>query len=85
MLYEAWAECEGDWKKSKLYLSIKDSHSMKRQGKRVWLTRKQLTEKFGDAANDIIERKVGDPDLKAKEVRKHPELPDAKDRQPFHI
>lgn len=83
MLFEAWAECAGNWTKSKLYMSIKDSHSMKRQGKRVWLTHKQLTEKFGDAANDIIERKVGDPDLKAKEVRPHPELPESKDRHPF--
>eukprot|EP00435_Cladocopium_sp_Y103_P024532 s2630_g6.t1 len=66
----AWAECAGDWTKSKLYLSIKDSHSTKRQGKRVWLTRKQLKEKFGESAEDIIERKVGDPDLKAKEAKK---------------
>ena len=80
VLFEAWAECGGDWTKSKLYLSIKDSHSTKRQGKRVWLTRKQLIEKFGDAAADIIERKVGDPELKAKEVRQHPELPESQDR-----
>ena len=79
MLYEAWADCAGDWNKSKLYMSLKDTHSQKRQGKRVWLTFKELVSKFGESAEDIVERKLGDADLKAKEVRAHPDAPDSKD------
>ena len=79
VLYEAWADCAGDWTKSKLYMTLKDKHSKKRQGKRVWLTYKELVSKFGDAAEDIVERKLGDADLKAKEVRPHPDAPGSKD------
>ena len=60
-------------------MSLKDTHSKKRQGKRVWLTYKELVSKFGESAEDIIERKLGDADLKAKEVRAHPDAPDSKD------
>ena len=79
VLYEAWADCAGDWTRSKLYMTLKDKHSKKRQGKRVWLTFKELVTKFGESAEDIVERKLGDADLKAKEVRPHPDAPDSKD------
>ena len=61
-------------------MSLKDKYSNKRQGKRVWMTKKDLIAKFGEEpAIDIIERKLGDKELSETEVRDHPECPKNKD------
>ena len=74
-LYEAWVSCGGNWTKSKLYLSLSTSTTNRRQGKRRWMTKKIMLQKFGDATDDIIYRKTSDPELREKEVRCHPEAP----------
>lgn len=43
------------------------------------MTRAEMLRRFGDATDDIIERKISDPDIRAKEVRPHPEAPTRKD------
>ena len=79
VLFEAYLSCGGDWTKSKLYLSISEAHLKKKQGRRRWMTRKEMMSRFGDATDDIIERKISDPEIREREVRCHPEAPTRKD------
>ena len=77
MLYDAWAQCEGDWNKSSFLQTIRERHCSTRRGTRKWLTSKEMDERFGaDMAIAIRNRKLFDPDLKRTETRFHPELPD---------
>ena len=47
------------------------------RGRRRWLTAAEMDQRFGpDLGAQIRNRKLLDPELKAKEVRAHPELPD---------
>ena len=44
------------------------------------MTRAEMDIKFGsDAAQDIIDRKTGEEELRSREVRPHPEAKDRKD------
>ena len=81
VLYEAWLGCEGKWRTSRLYISIKNRHSNKRTGVRRWQTRQQLEAKFGvEVTEDLINRKLGCQKLKETETRAHPELPHREDQ-----
>ena len=76
MLYDAWAACEGDWKKSSFLQSVKERHSSKRRGVRKWLTVQEMDARFGpELAEQIRNRKLFDESLKESEVREHPECP----------
>ena len=77
MLFDAWAQCEGQWEKSKFIESIRDRHRNTRRGTRKWLTKFEVHTKFGEQIGDqIMARKLSDDELKEKEVRAHPELPE---------
>lgn len=79
-LYEAWLGCEGNWKKSKLYMSICNKNRKKTTGVRRWYLKTELEKRFGkEVADDIIARKLGDEKLKATETRMFEELPDRED------
>lgn len=78
MLYEDFWKSSCDWKKSTIYRSITNTIENKRSGKRKWLTRKQMIPVYDNdesIVDGIIHRKCADPELKEKEVRKHPEAP----------
>ena len=75
VLFEAWISCAGDWKKSKLYMSVTSSTTNQRLGRRRWMTASEMRHRFGDATDAIITRKTADEELRAKEVRPHPECP----------
>ena len=86
VLYESWNECEGNWKKSGLYLSAVSTERSKRRGVRVWKTKAELVERFGQAgAESIITRKMGGEDLRSKETREHPEAPGCPDLRQFLV
>lgn len=75
-LFEAWLSCGGNWKTSRLYISITSKNKSKTCGVRRWLTKAELVNRFGkDVAEDIIARKMGDESLRERETRWHPELP----------
>lgn len=81
ILYDAWASCgEGNWDRSRFYLSIKERHLSTRRGTRKWLIATDMDKIFGaEVAQEIRLRKLMDAELKQREVRPHPELPDRKD------
>ena len=81
MLYEDFFACGGDWKQSTIYKSITNSFENKKSGKRKWLTRKQMLPYFehdDSIVDGVILRKQQDPELRASEIRKHPEIPKVK-------
>jgi len=79
-LYEAWLSCNGDWKSSRLYISICNKNRTKTTGVRRWFFRKELQTKFGvDVAADIINRNMLDEKLKKEETRMFKDLPDRED------
>ena len=76
-LFEAYLQCAGNWKTSKLYLSIVSKNRSLTCGVRRWMNRKELEDRFGhDVAESIVERKLNDEVLKEKETRPWAELPD---------
>ena len=79
-------DCSGCWKKSKIYLSCKDTSSHRRMGVRVWMTRAQIVQKHGEEAADaIILRKQQDPELSKTDIRPHPDLPDSPELTQYRI
>ena len=78
-LFEAWMGCSGEWNKSNLVMSIRSRSKKGRFGKRRWMIKKEIVDKFGaTAAESIIQRKMDLPEAaKNLEVRRHPECPDA--------
>ena len=78
VLYDAWASCAGQWEKSTFLQQVRDRHRSTRCGTRRWLTVSEMDDKFGEEmATQIRNRKLLDPELCAREVRSHPELPSA--------
>ena len=81
MLYEDFFACGGDWKQSTIYKSITNAFENKKSGKRKWLTRKQMLLYFehdDTIVDGVILRKQQDPQLRATEIRKRPEIPKVK-------
>lgn len=86
VLYESWTEAGGDWKKSKIYLQVTSKDKTKRMGVREWMHRAEIEKKFGVVgASAIINRKLSDQELKASEVRPHPEAPDVEELTQYLI
>ena len=80
-LFEAFLACDGDWKKSKFYISIKQRKSKVTKGKRRWMVYTEMVQKYGEKGADLIRtRKLGEPELRETEVRHHPEAPGEEDR-----
>ena len=53
---------------------------------RKWFTKAELYAKFGaENGQAIIDRKLADPVLASKEVRRHPELPDSEELQQYLV
>ena len=77
LLQEAWASCEGEWKKSELYLKMTQRKSHSSYGTRVWMTRGQLEKKYGskEIADTIAENKLNDPVLAKTCVQWHKDAP----------
>lgn len=76
MLYESWEECGGNWSTSKLVLQCRSKDKTKRMGARVWMTKKQLVERYGEeGAEAIIAHKTSDPELMKSHVRDHEDAP----------
>ena len=81
ILYDAWTTCSGEWSKSTFYMNVRSRHLSRTRGVRKWLTALEMDERFGcDLAQQIRDRKNNDTELKAKETRAHPELPDSEAR-----
>ncbi|CAE7621504.1 unnamed protein product [Symbiodinium necroappetens] len=77
-LYEDFYHCKGNWSKSLVLKTIRSSTRNTRRGVRRWLTKPQMLPLFGgdaEVVNSIILRKEMDDELRAKEIRHHPELP----------
>lgn len=77
ILQEAWAGCQGEWKRSDLFLKLTSRKSHTSFGARVWMTKSQLTNKYGNAAiaDTIIQAKLDDPKLCESCVKWHPDAP----------
>ena len=76
MLYEAWTECSGNWKESKIYSQAKSKDKRTIRGRRRWMTKTELDTKFGEeGARLLVDYKMSDPKLKETETRAHPSAP----------
>ena len=86
VLLEEWVATNGDWKKSKLYQNMKVKSSERRHGARVWLTKHQLTMKYGSEqiANEIIKAKRDDPQIFEEQSKPHPDAPQSEARN-YHV
>ena len=78
VLYDAWATCSGNWSRSTFLEQVRDRHRTTKRGIRKWITAKEMDERFGhELGAEVRNRKLLDPELCKREVRKHPELPDS--------
>lgn len=76
ILYDAWANCVGDWTRSRFYQNIRERHTSTKRGVRKWLTESEMDDRFGvQLATAMRNRKLFDEELSKKEVREHPEVP----------
>ena len=77
ILHEAYLECDGNWQTSEFVMELKKSSSKRTRGRRAYFTRKQLIEKYNEEqANDIIKRKMEDPELRRTQVLDNPDNPE---------
>ncbi|CAE7658654.1 unnamed protein product [Symbiodinium sp. CCMP2592] len=77
-LYDDFYQCKGKWSKSLVLKTIRSTSRATRRGTRRWLTEAQLLTLFGgdkEVVKSIILRKEVDEELRAKEIRHHPECP----------
>lgn len=76
VLFESWNECGADWRKSSIFLQVTSKDKHKRRGVKSWLTKEQLTQRFGsEGAEAIITYKTNDQTLSKSEVRDSPDAP----------
>lgn len=79
-MYDAWNACEGRWKESKFLQSVRERHGHRKRGVRKWLLSHEMDTMFGVVIAALMrERKLENQDLKAKETRFHPDLPQHED------
>ena len=77
-LYEDFQQCKGKWHNSVVLKTIKTAARSTRRGTRRWVTKKQMLQIFDndqEVVKSIILRKEMDDELRATEIRHHPELP----------
>ena len=69
---------KGDWKSSQLYQKMTLRTTEKKHGARVWLTKTQLTKKYGceELAQQIVDSKCADPETYESQTKPHPDAPD---------
>ena len=77
LLQDAWTACEGEWRRSELYLKIVERRKTSAHGARVWLTEMQIAAKYAspDMAREICAAKLADPELKNTHTKPHPDCP----------
>ncbi|CAK9069703.1 unnamed protein product [Durusdinium trenchii] len=78
VLYEDFWASGCEWQRTTVYRTVTNKMENKKSGKRKWLTRGQMLPYFeNDEAivDAIIHRKMADDELRAEEVRSHPEIP----------
>ena len=76
VLMEQWASAQGVWTQSDFFLQIKEKKKNRRFGCRVWLTRSEMTAKYGSTtiAQQIIEAKEIDKEASKTQIRAHPDM-----------
>ena len=76
MLLEQWTMAQGQWRHSDFYMQLKQKKRNRKFGCRKWLTRSEMLAKFGSAsvADEIIAAQMHDENVKATQVRAHPDL-----------
>ena len=77
LLMEEWLVTRGDWKNSKLYEKMTVRKMERKHGARVWLTKQQLTKKYGcpQVAQQIVDAKMSDAELFESQTKPHPDAP----------
>ncbi|CAL1132282.1 unnamed protein product [Cladocopium goreaui] len=75
VLLEQWAACEGHWAYSDFMIECKKKSKHRSYGSRVWMTKSEMTAKFGSltVAETIIESKENDTDASVHQIRPHPD------------
>ena len=75
LLMEQWTQCEGLWTKSDFWIQLKSKRRNRKFGCRKWMTKSELTMKFGSAqvAQEIIEAKMLKEEVRKEQVRAHPD------------
>ena len=76
VLMEQWTSCSGCWSQSEFFLSIKQKRKNRTYGSRRWMCKAEIQAKFGSAevAQQIIDAKMADPELKKTQVRANKDL-----------
>ncbi|CAE7383345.1 unnamed protein product, partial [Symbiodinium sp. KB8] len=78
VLREQWESCAGKWKESQIYLSILQKSRERKMGRRVWMTRQMIVDKYKSesVADRIITNKLSNEDTKKSQTKAHPDDPD---------
>lgn len=86
ILMEEWLVTRGDWKSSKLYEKMTLRKMERKHGARVWLTKQQLTMKYGcdQVAQQIVDAKMSDPELVETQTKPHPDAPNVEAGWDYH-
>ena len=81
-LYESWMSSGENWKKSTVWVNIQSKSGTIRKGVKCWMTRNQITQRYGkELMEDICAYKLSSDDLKEKETRYHPDAPNVEARR----
>ena len=75
LLLEQWTSCCGVWTQSDFWIQLKQKKRNRTYGCRRWFTRSEMVAKFGSqkTADEIIACKLCDPQVRATQVRAHPD------------
>ena len=79
ILVDEWASCQGNWKESRLLERMRARKSTSVHGARVWMTRAQVAQKYGnqEVADEICNGKLTDEETKATQTKPHPDAPNS--------
>ena len=76
-LFDAWVTSEESWSKSRLLQILRSKDSNLKKGLRRWSTFQEMADRWGKTvAEDIVNHKLADKNLREREVRKHPDCPE---------
>ena len=66
LLQEVWLSCAGEWRNSTFYSQLKQSSTHRHKGARKWMTKRDISLKYGseEVATQIIAHKEADESLK---------------------
>eukprot|EP00438_Fugacium_kawagutii_P035946 Skav208479 [mRNA] locus=scaffold2430:18497:18928:+ [translate_table: standard] len=70
-----------------LVVQARSSVKGSKTGARRWMTRDEMVKKYGseNIAHELIETKLTDPELRATQIRPHPEVPDREDMRQYLV